>query len=735
MNRSCLTLLALLTIALHPGALFASPELVLGRHDIVYSLNGIAEIAIDSTGQRDINDMTKGTGARLFRRIDLQNLVRRATTEDLWIRFTIRTEPSAHREWVLRLDERWSSLVELYTPDGRGGYTVRRAGAAIPYEERDIKTLWFAFHLPDSVPTATTLLVHLRPGARFQSTPAVMSYMQNANNAHDYNFVWGLFYGILLVMGLYNLFIAFYLRDQSHFWFAAYSMSFAFVRLSIHQFGFELFWPNSPQWNLAADQIFLALSMACGMRFAQTFLDTHTRSRRLHYALWVFIAAWSVVTAAGLFGTNLRPLQSVLDLSAAVTIALGLCAAVMIRRQGYRPATYVIVGWSVFMLAGVHAVLYRLDVLPWFTIKLLAGVGIDPLAMSSAVEVVVLSLGLAYRVNLLREEITEKTLERERIAKQREIERRALIEKQKEDLEHQVTERTAELREKTGELEATNVQLGTALESLRATQLQLIHSEKMSSLGQLTAGIAHEINNPINFVSSNVKPLQRDLDDVVKVLNRYRSLRNAPDRDKALAEIRALKDELDIPYVVDEIGKLVLGIEDGARRTADIVHGLQNFTQSDVKEVSLFDVHAGIDSTLIILHNLYKDRIEIVREYGEIPEIECYPGQINQVFMNILSNAIQAIQGSGVITIATDLLDDRVRIRLSDTGAGMSDEVRSKVFDPFFTTKDVGSGTGLGMSISLGIITSHNGTIDVESELGKGTTFTVILPCSSEREA
>jgi signal transduction histidine kinase len=277
--------------------------------------------------------------------------------------------------------------------------------------------------------------------------------------------------------------------------------------------------------------------------------------------------------------------------------------------------------------------------------------------------------------------------------------------------------------------------LNTALADLKEAQSQLVHSEKMASLGQLTAGIAHEINNPINFVSANVRPLQRDIAMLLDILARYSSLEPTAEIGARLAELRELRSELEIDYIIEEIDKLIRGIDDGARRTAEIVKGLRNFSRVDESDLKRVDLHEGLDSTLVLLQNSYKDRIEVIRDYADIPDVECYPGQLNQVFMNLLTNAIQSIDGPGTITIRTARDVDSVRVSIRDTGAGIPDEIRERIFDPFFTTKDVGKGTGLGLSITLGIIRKHHGLIEIDSAPGQGTTFTLTLPIDQTQAA
>lgn len=260
------------------------------------------------------------------------------------------------------------------------------------------------------------------------------------------------------------------------------------------------------------------------------------------------------------------------------------------------------------------------------------------------------------------------------------------------------------------------------------TQQQLVQSEKMASLGQLTAGVAHEINNPINFVSAGIESLKLNFADIMEVVKGYLLLKPGVDNDAQLQKLDKLKKQLEVEELIEESDQLLNSIKNGATRTKEIVLSLKNFTRMDESNLKKANIHEGIDSTLVILNNQLKDRIKIVRNYGDVPDIQCYPGQLNQVFMNILSNAVQAIKGEGTIAIKTYTDDDYAVIKIKDTGAGMTEEVKNHIFEPFFTTKDVGEGTGLGLSISYGIVEKHNGKIDVESQPGVGTEFTIRIP-------
>ena len=296
-------------------------------------------------------------------------------------------------------------------------------------------------------------------------------------------------------------------------------------------------------------------------------------------------------------------------------------------------------------------------------------------------------------------------------------------------LDMKVQERTAQVMQQKAEIEVINRELVKTLDDLKQAQSQLVQSEKMASLGQLVAGIAHEINNPVNFISAGVDSLSTNLEEIRQVLEIYHKINESNVAEK-LKEIEELKQRVEYKEAIREINKLIESIKNGTVRTTEIVKGLRTFSRLDEDILKTADIHEGIDSTLILLRNRYKNRIEIIRDYGDLPQVECYPGQLNQVFMNILSNAVDAIDDKGTITISTSLKNNNICISIKDSGNGIPENLLEKIFDPFFTTKGVGKGTGLGLSISQSIIEKHKGTIEVKSKPGKGTEFIIELPVS-----
>jgi signal transduction histidine kinase len=275
-------------------------------------------------------------------------------------------------------------------------------------------------------------------------------------------------------------------------------------------------------------------------------------------------------------------------------------------------------------------------------------------------------------------------------------------------------------------------ELDNALQQLKGTQSQLVHSEKMASLGQLTAGIAHEINNPINFISSGMNSLKMSIESMREILDEYERIDDGEDPKEVMNDIKELKEDHEYEELIDELDELIKDINYGVTRTIEIVKGLRVFSRLDEEEVKMANVNENIDATLTLLRNKTKNRIKVSKFYDDkMSDIECYPGQLNQVFMNILNNGIQAIpeeKKDAEITIYTEEEADQVVIRLKDNGVGIPEEIKNRIWEPFFTTKPVGVGTGLGMSITFGIIEKHNGKIDLISEVGKGTEFVITLP-------
>ena len=294
-------------------------------------------------------------------------------------------------------------------------------------------------------------------------------------------------------------------------------------------------------------------------------------------------------------------------------------------------------------------------------------------------------------------------------------------------LEERVRERTADLYAMNEKLQLEKDTQTTLIKKLEAAQDQLLQSERMASIGQLAAGVAHEINNPVGFVNSNLSSLQRYVGDLLRMLSTYEAAEAALPATSQ-ATIAQVKEEVDMAFLRDDVNDLLAESLDGLKRVTRIVQDLKNFSHVDEQERQWADLESGLESTLRVAWNELKYKTEVVKEFSGISQIECFPSQLNQVFMNLLVNAAQAIDEHGVITIRTGEDESQVWVEIQDTGKGIKPEHLSRVFDPFFTTKPVGKGTGLGLSLAYGIIKKHDGHIEVSSTLGVGTTFKVTLP-------
>lgn len=289
-----------------------------------------------------------------------------------------------------------------------------------------------------------------------------------------------------------------------------------------------------------------------------------------------------------------------------------------------------------------------------------------------------------------------------------------------------------QVRSMVKELLKANEELKELNGKLSDARSKLIQSEKLASIGQLAAGVAHEINNPIGFIFSNFGTLEGYIDDLFRILKAYEEAEASRSHDAFSDRLLALREELEIDYLKEDIPTLMSESRDGIQRVRKIVQDLKDFSRVDARqEWEWVNLHQGIDSTLNIVNNEIKYKADVVKLYAELPEVQCLPSELNQVFMNLLVNAAHAIGTErGTITIRTGVRGQEVWVEIEDTGCGIAPENLGRIFDPFFTTKAVGQGTGLGLSLSYGIIQKHQGRLTVKSEVGKGTTFTVALPIS-----
>jgi signal transduction histidine kinase len=527
------------------------------------------------------------------------------------------------------------------------------------------------------------------------------------------------FAGIFVSIVLYNLFLYFSLGDVLYL---LYVIATVFIGLVQLHFGGKLTeWFYSRQSILAVydTQILGALSGVTTILFANSFL--HTK----RYCNWVYnisLVSISLYTLSLILLCFSLPTVSyqIINLNASVSLLLVVASIYAIKR-GNRQAKFFLIAWSFFLIGVTVFALKDFGILPFNAFTNFA------LPVGSVVEILLLSFALADRINVLKQE--KELSQQQAFVAMKENER--LVTEQNVQLEKKVHERTADL-------ENRNTELHTAMNNLRMTQQQLVESEKLASIGQMTAGIAHEINNPINFVQSNVGPLKRDIDEILELLSQLAEIDENKDLLEQINHLKSQYVKLDVEYLKKEIQQLLNGIEDGSKRTAEIVKGLRVFSRMDRSELILADINECLNSTLVVMKNMTKAEVTLNVELGEdIPKTYCYPGKLSQVFMNLVTNAVQATRLPNrqpidrIINVRSYFNDNKICVEIQDNGKGIPTEIQDKIFEPFFTTKDVGEGTGLGLGIVAGIIGEHNGHLSFTSSANDGTTFLITLPVAN----
>ncbi|MBC7391385.1 MAG: sensor histidine kinase [Opitutaceae bacterium] len=627
-----------------------------------------------------------------------------------WLKFSIKNT-SELENLLLQLSYPLMDVADLYElkPDGR--IIISQTGDIKPFSERKYKNSNFIFDI--SIPTNETEQFFLKIKASEQIlVPLFISSTEPLNEINTLNdSIIGIYIGIILALFLYNGFLLFTTNDKNYLYYIIYIFFIGLTQVCLLGYASKLFWPDNVWLSTHGLYLSASIGSAAIIIFMKSFLNMERYTPRLIFIVYVIVGIYAISFIAALFD-EFQLSYRIIDVNGLLITVFSLYVASRISLLGYQPARYFLLSWTVFMIGVLIFVLRNFGVLPYndFTNY--------TMPTGSALEVVLLSFALADKINILK---------REKLESQQEVikaleENKRLITIQNTELESKVKQRTFELE--------------SAYKNLQNTQSQLVDSEKMASLGQLTAGIAHEINNPINFVVSNITPLRRDINDILELVEKYEKISLEKGLEENLIEIRKFRKEIDVDFVKEEIDMLLNGISEGASRTSEIIRSLRNFSRVDESDLKTANINEGILSTLVLLSQQF-DKITVIKNIGDIPKIDCYPGKLNQAFMNIITNAIQALHKteSARIEISTLLVNEDVLISIKDNGSGMTEEIRAKIFDPFFTTKDVGKGTGLGLSITYGIIEKHKGKIEVHSAVGMGTEFVLTLPVKRDELA
>lgn len=715
-NSSLLLLLVFLAVVITPITLLkAQPPQILitgDRQSSVLAEN--IEFLEDDTNKMSAEDiLQKGK----FQRTSNQIPVFKLDVKNAWFKMDVANQSASNS---LFLDIAYSNLskVTLYRIDSGKLNMLSMDGNAVPTDSVQRKTTHFVFDLQLPQGSKGSYLLHINSEHPIIIPASIHTYESLNETLNTQTLVAGIYMGVMLVMFLYNLFIFSATRDRNYLLYIFYIFFLTLAQSTLAGYGFRFLWPDYPSVNHYAVVVTSTLSAISGLLFTMQFLQTSVNSLRFHRIMQGLIAIYFIGMGICMFTSYLSVSYVILNVNGILVVMTILGTCIYLVKQRYRPAIFYIIAWIFFLFAFLILILRNFAILPYNNFTTYS------LYVGSSFEVALLAIALADKINNLRREKELSQAESLRTLQENE----KLIINQNAMLEKKVAERTDELLK-------SNESLHSAMEELKDAQIQLVDAEKMASLGQLTAGIAHEINNPINFVKSNIGPLRMDIDDLVSIIDAYQPLHEmAPEEmPEKLKEVKKLKDKIDIEYLKSEVDNLVSGIRDGAERTVEIVKGLRTFSRLDEGEIKTVNIYEGLDSTIVLLRNMLNENIIIEKDYHADGVIECFPGKLNQVFMNIISNAIHAIKlknerhEKNYIRIFSRDVDGQLELHIKDTGVGMSEEVKRKIFDPFFTTKEVGEGTGLGLSIVYKIIFMHYGKIDVISSPGNGAEFVITL--------
>jgi len=637
------------------------------------------------------------------------------TSDRIWVKFTIENK-SQNEDLLLVIDQPALESITLYSQRNQKIFESLHLGKFKPFKERLVNNPNYIFPIHIAENEKEDFYLSITSTDQIQLPISIGTAKAVFNNDSNKNILFGIYAGIIAIMILYNLFISFTVKDSSYIYYIIYIFFVGLTQATFQGYAFKFIWPQSPWLAINSSLLVPFFSGITTAFFLKRFLQTKKNTPKLSKGIDIFVGAYFLTLILWIADYHVASIQCLQSLALLGSLYF-LYVANVIRRQGSRPALFFLIAYTIFLLCVVIFVLRNFNIIQY---NLLTSYILE---IGSVIQITLLSFALADKINIYRRDKNQSQEMALKISKENE----RLIREQNVELEIQVDKRTMELQN-------TNNTLSVTLKELKEAQSQLVDAEKMAGLGQLTAGIAHEINNPINFVTSNIKPLQLDINDLYDVIQMYEDLDPAQDMQQQLAAVNSFKKQIDLDFIKTEINSLLSGIGEGAKRTAEIIRSLKNFSRLDENDTKPVDLNEGLESTLVLLRSTVPDFVKIIKDLPQIPLVECLPGKINQVFMNLITNAIQAIKikedknQEEFLYIRTWAEDNTVKISIRDTGPGMTDEIKQKIFEPFFTTKEVGEGTGLGLSIVFSIIEKHKGHIDVLTKVNHGTEFIITLP-------
>ncbi len=689
---------------------FKPDTLVIGKNKSALLTNTYFHELADANGYLTINQVLKSTG---FSPSKNTIPILRILKPVVWIKFTVKNNDGQPYLFI----SPGHSVVDdfdLYYNDDNDN-KLHLAALNAPNQKSEQKNY---VRLPVTPGSSKTVYLRIKSSVFSVIPVKVYSSWAYLKSRSIENTISAVFAGILTVSILYNLMLFFIVGELSYLYYVFYIVFMGATQVLLRGYGSYLV--NDTAF---LNNYIIPLSRVCfglfTLLFAGEFLHLKQNlngSYKINLVLCLFYAVITTVILCGFV-----PLAyGLINVTIIITSIYLLVVVTYLYVKGFKPAKLFMLGWGFFLIGILISGARNKGILPYNELT----ANLTPASL--VLGIVLFSAALADKINFYRNEKTD--IQNFAIAVARENER--LITQQNIILENRVKERT-------NELITANTDLSKIIDNFKNTQQQLIDTEKMASLGRLTAGVAHEINNPINFVSSNINPLKLDLNELFALLNKYEAALNNPGDQELAAAVNTYRQNIDPDFIKNEVNVLLNGIEEGAKRTTEIVKSLFTFSSANELQLKKLDINKAILANLLILKSTIPYYIEVKTTLNSLEPLNCYPGKINQVLINVIANSIYAIkaknsQNDERISIVTQDIKGYISIEITDTGIGMDSETRQRIFEPFFTTKNVGEGTGLGLSIVFGIVEKHHGKIDVISLPGKGTTFLLLLPKTLE---
>jgi signal transduction histidine kinase len=708
------------------------------------------------------------------------------TKSAYWLKFEIIYKPliaNNEKQWLIEIGFPILDHIKLYIPKNSGGYRLAETGDKMPFINRDIKHHNFLFKIKTRPFKKSTYYLYVETESSMQIPTVIWSKDSFIENVKDNLFFLGIYYGLMIVMIFYNLFLFFSIKDKAYLYYILYIIGYISFQFSQNGLSFEYLWPDYPFWANRAIPFSIAFSAFWCAFFTRAFLNTKKLTPSLDKAMIFFIITMATIMPLSLI-LKYAVITKIVIFFSMLQSAISLYTGILCWKRGTRTARFYVIAWSMFFSGMIVIGLVSFGFIPANVVTN------SSVQIGSALLVILLSLGLADRINLHRFEKIEaqkKALEaqEEAVLSLKKADR--IKEEYAKKLERTVKERTEDLKNKNTTLVELNTVLEITLKELNQSQEQLVQSEKMAALGQLIAGIAHEINTPLGAIkgaSDNItgnltetlttlphffKSLPDELLDsfmeILKISVSNKESISSREARKARKILSASLEEKGIEYahshadtLVDmgiyetiepvmtllksgnvseilEMAYKLSGLEKNNKnikiaidRASKIVFALKKFAhQGHSETMVLSDIIDGIETVLTLYNNQMRHGVEVERKYGDIPHIVCSPGELSQVWTNLLHNALQAIEYKGKIEIHTSYHNGNVKVSFIDNGEGIPENILGKIFQPFFTTKALGEGSGLGLDICNRIVKKHNGTIDVESKSGF-TAFHVTIP-------